>query len=155
MKGCSGSLPTRFRRLGQAAILGVVLTSTVSEAQETEKWWDSSATRLPEEIVALQREAEAADRSNETDQLREQIDLNAQKWEETRREHDRKLAEVFDAADEHARNAAKWQQRVRVLQLMGATLSLVSAVREPSPVSTEPMEITEDDLAGEDIVLCE
>ena len=161
MRGFPGPASTQCRSLGRATtVLGMAITlaSTVGGAQEPEQWWDLETTtlnHLPEEIIALQREAEATDRTEATDLIREQIDLNARRWEEIRREHDRKLTEVFAAADEHARNAAKWQRRVQVLQLMGATLNFASAIQGSSLAPTERMEIAEDDLAGEEVVLCE
>ena len=148
----------RSRHLVVAMTVGLALTSSVVGAQEIEKWWDPAAASqsdLPEKIIKLQRESEAAERVEATDVLRKQFYRNARKWEETQRGHDRKLTEVFAAADENARNTAKWQRRVQVLQFVGATLSFVNAIRGPSPEPAEPIGIAEDDLDGQEIVLCE
>lgn len=138
--------------------LGIALWSTGSGAQDNEGWREvetTDASALPEAIIALEREAEDAGRDETTDKLREQITRNARQWEQAQRERDRKLADVFDATEEYARQAARWHRHMQVLQLVGSSLSFISVIQEPLPVLTQPSETSGDNLGGEDIVLCE
>ena len=148
-----------IRRFGQGVALGIlVLWSTGTGAQDVEMRWNATTTAThssPEAIIAVEREAEETEREATTNVFRKEVERNAEQWEHAQRERDRKLAEVFDAAEEYAAQAARWQRRLQVLQLLGSSLAFVSAIREPLPLLTEPREIPDDDLGGEGIVLCE